>query len=77
MHGWQNLSGGQFSSDLTTEWQDFEHTFTVDQTDITARVAFDLAQHRATVDLDNIGFYEGTECGNPRITHQIGFRAGN
>ncbi|MCY3885308.1 MAG: carbohydrate binding domain-containing protein [Gammaproteobacteria bacterium] len=77
MHGWQNLSEGQFSSDLTTEWQDFEHTFTVDVTDITARVAFDLAQHRATVDLDDIGFYEGTVCGNPRITHQIGFRAGN
>lgn len=77
MHGWQNLSGGQFSSDLTNEWQDFEHTFTVDETDITARIAFDLAQHRATVDLDDIGFYEGTECGNPGITHQIGFRVGN
>ncbi len=73
MHGWQNLSGGQFTAELTNSWQDFEYTFTVDETDITARVAFDLAQNRATVDLDNIGFYEGSQCGDPRATHSIGF----
>lgn len=73
MHGWQNLSGGQFTSTLTTEWQDFKHTFTVNESDITARVAFDLAQHSATVNLDDIGLYEGSECGDPRVTHDIGF----
>ena len=73
MHGWQNLSGGQFTASLTTEWKDFQHTFTVNETDITARVAFDLAQHSATVNLDDIGLYEGSQCGDPRVTHDIGF----
>ena len=73
MHQWQNISGGQFRANLTTTWQDFQHTFTVSQTDITARVAFDLAQSSFSVQLDDIGLYEGSECGDPGETYQIGF----
>ena len=68
MHGWQNLSGGQFTSSLNIGWQEFKHTFTVNQTDITARVAFDMAQSRSPVQLDDIGLYEGSECGSPDVT---------
>lgn len=73
MHAWQNLSGGQFEVPLQRFWNDYKFTFTVNQTDHTARVAFDLAQARPSVQLDNIGLYEGDECGNPRITEPIGF----
>ena len=73
MHQWQNMSGGQFRANLTTSWQDFKHTFTVDETDLTARVTFDLAQNSSSVQLDNIGFYEGSECGDPGVTYQIEF----
>ena len=60
MHGWQNLSDGQFEVELTEDWQDFQFTFTVEQTDITARIAFDLAQSSEFVDLDDVGLYEGS-----------------
>ena len=76
MHQWQNLSGGQFTSNLRTYWQDYAHTFTVTQTDITARIAFDMAQSRASVQIDNIGLYEGSECGSPGVTQPIGFHTG-
>ena len=73
MQQYQNLSGGQFNVSLNTNWQEFKHTFTVDQTDITARVVFDFAQSSQSIQIDNIGFYEGPECGQPSDTYQIGF----
>ena len=62
---WANISGGQHRADLTTTWQTFQETFTVQETDMTARLAFDLAQSPLNVQLDNVGVYEGTECGAP------------
>ena len=62
---WRNISGGQFRANLTTQWQSFQHTFTVNVTDLTARVAFDFAQSAHRVDIDNVGLYEGAECGVP------------
>ena len=62
---WRNISGGQFRANLTTAWQTFQHTFTVNVTDLTARVAFDFAQSALAVDIDNVGLYEGAECGAP------------
>ena len=62
---WRNIRGGQFRANLTTAWRTFQHTFTVDVTDLTARVAFDFAQSNLTVDIDNVGLYEGAECGAP------------
>ena len=62
---YQNLSGGQFRSDLTTTSQRFAHTFTASQTDLRARVAFDFAQSTNNVQIDNIGLYEGSACGQP------------
>ena len=65
MDSWENTSGGQFRADLTTEYQTFQHTFTIEQTDLHGRVAFDFAQSAIDVQMDNIGVYEGSECGNP------------
>jgi hypothetical protein len=63
---WANVSGGQFRSDLTRSYQRFQHTFTVEETDLFGRVAFDFAQSDANVWIDDIGLYEGDRCGSPR-----------
>ena len=62
---WANISGRQFRANLTTAYQQFRHTFTVAETDLTGRVAFDFAQSATAVQIDNIGVYEGTACGAP------------
>jgi len=63
--GWWNISGGQFRANLRRGWQSFRHTFTVAQTDLHARVAFDFAQSSINVQIDDIGVYEGSRCGLP------------
>ena len=65
MDRWENTSGQQFRVDLTTQYQTFKHTFTIAETDLRGRVAFDLAQSPHDVQMDNIGLYEGSECGDP------------
>ena len=65
MFTWANVSGGQFRADLTRSYQDFKHTFTVAETDLMSRVAFDFAQSDIDVQIDDIGVYEGSECGAP------------
>ena len=62
---WRNISGGQHRAHLTTTRRRFSHTFTVAETDLFARVAFDFAQSPLDVHLDNIGLYEGSRCGTP------------
>ncbi len=73
MHRWQRLFTENV--DLRNYWQNFKHTFTADRTDITARVAFDLAGASPSVQLDNIGLYEGDTCGTPSVTTTIGFHS--
>ena len=65
MDGWRNISGGQFRANLGRAYRSFRHTFTVRETDLFARVAFDFAQSALDVWLDNIGLYEGSSCGTP------------
>ena len=62
---WRNISGGQHRAYLSTTYQSFHHTFTVAETDLFARVAFDFAQSALDVQIDNIGVYEGSACGTP------------
>ena len=62
---WRNISGGQHRAHLTTARRRFNHTFTVAETNLFARIAFDLAQSPLDVQLDNIGLYEGGTCGVP------------
>ena len=65
MDNWRNTSGGQFTANLTRSYQQFKHTFTMAETDLRGRVAFDLAESANDVQMDKIGLYEGTECGDP------------
>jgi hypothetical protein len=65
MDEWRNISGGQHQETLTPLFQHFSHTFTVGETDLRARVAFDFAQSALDVEIDNIGLYEGNACGSP------------
>ncbi len=74
MHQWQQLTREEV--DLTNYWQNFTHTFTADRTDITARVAFDFASAAPSVQIDNVGLYEGDTCGTTTITAPIGFHSG-
>ena len=62
---WANISGQQFRANLTTAFRQFKHTFTVAETDLTGRVAFDFAQSATAVQIDDVGVYEGSECGEP------------
>lgn len=62
---YSSLSGGQTTVNLTTSYQQFSHTWTVASTDLTSRIAFDLAQSLSKVYLDDIGLYEGSSCGSP------------
>ena len=73
MHQWQTLTREEV--DLRNYWQNFKHTFTADRTDITARVAFDFAGARPSVQLDNVGLYEGDTCGTPSVVAPIGFHS--
>ena len=65
LDNWRNLSGGQHRADLTFSWNSFSHTFTVTETDLKARVAFDFAQSALDVWIDDIGLYEGDSCETP------------
>ena len=62
---YQNLSGGQSIAYLTTAFQSFSQTWTVPTSDVSARVAFDFAQSSVKVYIDDIGLFEGTDCGSP------------
>lgn len=77
MHQWRNLGGRRFQDDITPRWQQYSHTFTASETDITARVAFDFAGSSATVYVDDIGLYEGSECRDPGQVAEVGFLASN
>ena len=65
MDGWRNISGGQFRANLGRATRPFRHTFTVRDTDLFARVAFDFAQSPLDVWISHIGLYEGASCGQP------------
>ncbi|MBS01421.1 MAG: hypothetical protein CMQ24_01760 [Gammaproteobacteria bacterium] len=63
--GQGSIRGGQYPITLTTTPTRYSRTFTIEETDTSGRIAFDLAQNSATVYLDDVGVYEGTGCGTP------------
>lgn len=73
MHQWQTIGESRQTVDLRNYWQNYEVTFVSNVTDHTARLAFDLAGASASVQLDDVGFYEGSECGSAGLTSPIGF----
>ena len=52
----------KLASNVTSEWQNFSQTWTVNRTDITSRLAFDLAETPGTVELAGITLVEGDTC---------------
>lgn len=58
-----SLVGGDQLVSIGSSFQSFNYTWTINTTDTTARVQFKLGQSDVDVQLDNIGLYEGTECG--------------
>ena len=62
---YRNLSGGQFTANLSASSQPYSHTFEATGTDLRARIAFNFAQSALDVTIDNIGIYEGPTCGSP------------
>ncbi len=57
--------GGHLVASLTEDFQQYKLTFEATQTDLQARIAFNFAQSDLDVELDNVGLYEGAECGTP------------
>ncbi len=53
------------SVDLTSEYQTFSFSFSAIATDSSARVIFNLSQTDINVEIDNIGLYAGSQCGQP------------
>ena len=64
-NSWSNVSDGQHRANLTRSYRSFQHTFTIAETDLMSRVAFDFAQSAIDVQIDDIGLYEGASCGQP------------
>ena len=69
--------GAHFTVQLTEVFQDFQHSFNIDTSDVDAGVAFDMAQDTPTVQISEIGLYEGEGCGEashetplPLFSHQ-------
>ena len=63
--GYANISNGQREVTIDASFKQFSHTVTIGGTDTSARIAFDMAQSTRSVQLDNIGIYEGNSCGSP------------
>lgn len=66
---WAIISGGASElRSLSTSWTTYKQTMMVSSNDTTARVQFLLGTSDVNVQLDNIGLYEGTECGSSGTT---------
>ena len=63
--GYANISNGQRQVTIDASFKQFSHTVTIGNTDTSARIAFDMAQSTRSVQLDDIGIYEGDSCGTP------------
>lgn len=61
--GFASLIGTQ-TLDLTTSYQPIKYTFTAATTDDTARLTFNLGKSDVDVSMDNIGLFEGNNCGS-------------
>lgn len=61
--GYASLIGTQ-TANLTTDYQPFKHTFSATSGDDTARLAFNMGKSDVDVYLDNVGVFEGNNCGS-------------
>lgn len=67
-----SLMGGAEQASLTSLYQDFKYTFTATGSDSSARITMTFGTTSqadwGTVYVDDIGVYEGAECGDPSQT---------
>ncbi|HMW71048.1 MAG TPA: cytochrome c, partial [Cellvibrionaceae bacterium] len=61
--GYDSLIGSQTAA-LTSDYQTIKYTFAATSTDDTARLAFNMGKSDVDVYLDNIGVFEGNNCGS-------------
>lgn len=59
-----SLIKGTQNADLTDSYQPFKYTFAAETSDDTARLAFNLGKSTVGVSLDNVGLFEGNNCGS-------------
>lgn len=50
---------------LNDEYRQFHHRFIAQETDLSARLTFNLAQSEHEVRIDNVGLFYGKNCGDP------------
>lgn len=60
------LEGSQ-AFNLTTSYQSFQFPFTANVTDTSSRLTFNLGGESGDVQLDDIGVYLGSQCGDPSL----------
>ena len=66
---WATISGANSElRALSGTWNSYQQTMMVSGSDATARVQFLLGTSSVNVQLDNIGLYQGTECGQSTTT---------
>ncbi len=67
-----SLMGGGEQASLTSNYQNFKYTFTASETDASARITMTFGTFNqadwGTIYVDDIGVYEGSECGDPSNT---------
>lgn len=67
--GYASLMGGGEQARLTNNYQDFKYTFTASASDTSARITMTFGTFSeaewGTVYVDDVGVYEGSECGDP------------
>ena len=59
------ITEGAYNPLITTQYQDYKYTFTANADDTSARITFNLGIDDVDVQLDNIGVYPGSVCGDP------------
>lgn len=59
------MTEGVYEPLLSTSYQDYDYTFTSSVDDTSARLTFSLGIEDVDVQLDNIGLYQGDQCGDP------------
>lgn len=56
---------------LSTTFEAYEYPFTAIDSDSTARVNFSLGASNVNVQVDNVGLYEGGQCGDPSANNSV------
>lgn len=59
------ITEGAYNPVLSTSYQDYKYTFTSNVTDTSSRLTVNLGLSDVDVQLDNIGVYPGSQCGDP------------